>query len=229
MTKPQQNIVDYLKNPSAREAIVADLEELSNIVLSIEGSFAYVASQMSILDEKNILSHKFAPNWKLLHDEYTTLRGESRQAANNISDKIDTLMENVDLVLQEDTSLDVKKAILSEYIERLKQFQPEAQEHATGFLRLGQEVTAFKLNLKDKVEGEKKEAENKLKEIEERLVMLESDLKMLSHRAERGWRVMKGIWPFGDKGSKVESAAISALAEIAPTVVEKMIVCFNLK
>jgi len=68
MTKPQQNSVAYLKTPSAREAIIADLEKLSSIVLSIEDSFAYVASQMTKLDEKNILSHKFAPNWELLYD-----------------------------------------------------------------------------------------------------------------------------------------------------------------
>jgi len=68
-------------------------------------------------------------------------------------------------------------------LQRLKQFQPEAEKHACGFLRLGQKVTAFKHDLKDKIESENKEVENKLKKIEKRLVKLESALETSVLRA----------------------------------------------
>jgi hypothetical protein len=156
MIKAQQEVTKYLKTPKARDTIVADILNLSSIILSIEEGFAFVASQMTILDDKNILSHKFAPDWRALHEEYTALKEESRYAANDISYKIEALVKTVVPVLQKDIDLEDKKAILVEYIDRLKQFQPEARKNAIGFLRLGQKLTAFKLILKDKIESEKK-------------------------------------------------------------------------
>ena len=66
--KAQKEVAAYLKTPKARDTIEADIRNLSDIMLSIEDNFAAIASQMYILDEKIIVSHKFAPKWKDLHD-----------------------------------------------------------------------------------------------------------------------------------------------------------------
>jgi hypothetical protein len=47
-------------------------------------------------------------------------------------------------------------------------------------------------------------------------------LGLLFRRAEGVWKILKAIWPFGDTGNKDEIAAISALADIAPTVGKEM-------
>jgi len=63
----QQEMTAYLKTPSARQAIISDIRNLSDIMISIEDGFTAVALQMTILDGKNTMSDKFAPEWKALH------------------------------------------------------------------------------------------------------------------------------------------------------------------
>jgi Skp family chaperone for outer membrane proteins len=217
-----QEIVAYLKTPSAREAIIRDIHNLSNIMISIEDNFATVASQMSILDGKNIVPYKFEPEWKALHKEYTDLKEDSRCAANDVSFKIDALVNNIIPVVQKDIPLDKKRGILAEYIERLEPFLPAAKENAHRFLRLGQSVSAFKSSLQDKVKTGQKDVNDKLKDIEKLLEKLEKDLEKLSYMEDRGLTFVKTISPFGNKVNKVEIAAVTALAELAPTVGKKM-------
>ena len=100
-------LIAYLKT-TARNTIIADILTLSGTITSIEDDFATVASRLTILDEKNIVPDKFAPEWKKLHDvrrffhrsmcmvhltpfiqEYTTLMRESQRCATDVSDKID--------------------------------------------------------------------------------------------------------------------------------------------
>jgi len=218
-----QELTAYLKTPSAREAIIHDIQNLSDIMISIEDGFAAVASQMTILDGNNIVSYKFAPEWKDLHKEYTQLKQQSARAANNVSFKINALVKDIIPVVQTNIPLGKKKGILEEYIERLKPFIPAAEQNATSFLRLGQNVTAFKNSLHNKVTTGKKDADNKLKDIEKLLEKLGKDLEKLSNMEDRGWDLVKMISPFGAKVNKVEIAAVAALADLAPTVGKKMV------
>ena len=102
-------LIGYLKT-TARCAIIDDILTLSGIITSIEDDFAIVASRLTLLDERNIVSDKFAPEWKKLHDvrhfshsrsrymvdltpfiqEYTTLMRESQRSANGVADKIES-------------------------------------------------------------------------------------------------------------------------------------------
>jgi len=94
---------------TAQCAIIDDILTLSGTITSIEGDFANVAYQLTLLDERNIVSDKFAPEWKKLHDvcrfshgsrymvdltpfvqEYTTLMRESQHSANDVADKIES-------------------------------------------------------------------------------------------------------------------------------------------
>jgi len=100
-------LIAYLKT-TARDTIIHDILTLSGIMTSIKDDFAIVASWLTILDKKNAVSGKFAPEWKKLHDvrcfshrfrcmvnlmpsaqEYTMLMRESQRGANDVSDKIE--------------------------------------------------------------------------------------------------------------------------------------------
>ena len=102
----RQELVVYLET-AARDTIINDILTLSGIIISIEDDFAIVASRLTMLDEKGVVSNKFAPAWERLHDvrcfshisgymvnltpfiqEYTTLMRESQRGANSISNKI---------------------------------------------------------------------------------------------------------------------------------------------
>ena len=63
----QDKLVAYLKT-TARGAIVDDILKLSGIITSIENDFAAIASEMTRLDGKNLLSTKFAPKWEIHHN-----------------------------------------------------------------------------------------------------------------------------------------------------------------
>ena len=62
-----RKLIDYLRT-TARKTIVDDNLTLSHTLTSIEDDFATVASQLTALDEKNIMPDKFAPIWRKLHD-----------------------------------------------------------------------------------------------------------------------------------------------------------------
>jgi predicted nucleic acid-binding Zn-ribbon protein len=211
-------ISTYLKTLTARAAIEADIHHLSNTMISIEDNFSAIASQISVLDRKDIVSYKFAPEWKDLHKEYTTLKQESGSVAKEISSKIKALVKNVVPVLKEDISLDRKEGILAEYIEGLKPFQPAAQENDKTFPHLRQKVTVFKDSLKYKVESQKEGADERFKDIEERLKGLEEKLKKLSDKQKKGLGILKTI--FGD--NKVQIESIKALDDLAPTLSKEM-------
>jgi len=60
-------IIAYLKT-KAQKTVANDILELSGIITSIENDFAIVASQLTILDKRDIMSDKFAPKWEKLHE-----------------------------------------------------------------------------------------------------------------------------------------------------------------
>jgi hypothetical protein len=217
-------ISTYLKTPMARAAIKADIHHLSNTMISIEDNFSAIASQISILDGKDIVSYKFAPEWKDLHKEYTTLKQESGRVAKEISSKIQALVMNVVPVLKGDIPLDRKEGILAEYIEGLQPFQLAAQENDKTFPHLRQKVTVFKDSLKDKCETQKEGVAERFKVIEEQLQGLEKKLEKLSHKEERGWGIVRTIWHSGDNVNnlKVQIESINALNGLAPTVSKEM-------
>jgi len=165
-----------------QQCVIDDIQRLANAVLSIETYFASINSGLKIFDERLVVDqmgyYKFAPTWKVLHDEYTSLMMSSKTTANKVSDKITDFLF---IVENNNLTTSVKLKFIYQYIESLEKLPAEGKENAERFARLRENVNDFSKHVKKIFENQVGDIETKVGELDKKITELQDKLKRVSN------------------------------------------------
>jgi len=223
LIKFQTAVTEHLKSPTTRERLNEDIKKMSEVVMSIETCFAYIYYQMTRIDNMELLldrngkSIEFAPEWRVLHDEYTLLMMESQMTANKVSCKIDDLLRVVLPIVESEVMLGDKQDSINGYIKSLEMFQVEGQTNAARFSLLRKNVDRFRTNAREAFVDQQVHVGRKIKKLEKKIARLQADLESSSKLFTACWEVLSLSAPgvVGSAGATL--SALGATASIAGT------------
>jgi len=223
LIKFQTAVTEHLKSPTTRERLNEDIKKMSEVVMSIETCFAYIYYQMTRIDNMELLldrngkSIEFAPEWRVLHDEYTLLMMESQMTANKVSCKIDDLLRVVLPIVESEVMLGDKQDSINGYIKSLEMFQVEGQTNAARFSLLRKNVDRFRTNAREAFVDQQVHVGRKIKKLEKKIARLQADLESSSKLFTACWEVLSLSSPgvVGSAGATL--SALGATASIAGT------------
>ncbi|KAF8162605.1 hypothetical protein B0H34DRAFT_856291 [Crassisporium funariophilum] len=216
-------VADHLQAPTTRNTLNEEMKNLANTVMSIETDFATITLHMGEIDDKKIILDKegevieYAPKWKILHDEYTSLMNESQTAASKVSEKINELLTVILPIIGSDFVMEKKQRSLTKYIKGLDEFSKQGQKNADRFLRLQQSVDSFRKNLKTTVSDQTKNVKKDMEAIDLRIKNLQKELDESSGFFTSCWDVLKLAGPSLEKSAGGTLAGASAFGTIAAT------------
>ncbi|KAJ3502566.1 hypothetical protein NLJ89_g8826 [Agrocybe chaxingu] len=122
--EPAKAVNTYAQAPDFRRQIEGEIWQLTLTISTIENDFAEIAAEVREIDNRRIIKRSggslrlFARQWRDLHEEYTSLKLDSRNSAGQINSKIGSLLNSIIPILK-DTKINIeqKKSFMEFYIE----------------------------------------------------------------------------------------------------------------
>lgn len=187
-----QDVQDVLKTESG---VKDDLKKLSDDLIALELNFNDVTGVTIKLDNWNILSRKFAPDWQQLHNDYTSLMHASRGISADISNELANFMAvNIKVLKNQNLDIERKKRSLSKCIQKLDSFIPTANDNALPFLQLRKRVLGSKDEFLAEIKREKM-VDKELEELAKKVEQLQSTLKGSSSIIKKSWNFLVERFP----------------------------------
>ncbi|PPR05126.1 hypothetical protein CVT24_010382 [Panaeolus cyanescens] len=182
----RERIIAELSKGSARDIAIEEIKHLSQTISSIENDFATIKNSVKTIDDKNILfdpntkqAAHFLPEWSACHDVFIALIRSTQGTAATARNELKTFIHDIIPIVMGTGDVQDKKDILNAYIKNIKKFQDAGEKDELGFLRLGQRINAFHMNITATITEDTTSIDKELETLSARITTLENDLARL--------------------------------------------------
>ncbi|KDQ12216.1 hypothetical protein BOTBODRAFT_34814 [Botryobasidium botryosum FD-172 SS1] len=185
---PPEKIAEFANDPNVKKDILAEMDKLSELALSIKSSFDVVskllkeALENASLNELQERLKEFSEEWETYCQSYNDLLKQSRDTAKKAGDSADEFFKRVIPLLLDDTvSMKQKKEALEVYIKGLDGNADQSKDMSQQYSDLKRNVENFSLRWPDVVQI----AEEDKAKLDKELDALNASVAELDEEVER--------------------------------------------